>query len=51
MLIEGVIGWLKNVALLRKSRFVGRWKLKHSAYLAGAMYNILRLVKLEEAAQ
>ncbi|HET6202786.1 MAG TPA: hypothetical protein VFI25_08290 [Planctomycetota bacterium] len=34
--IEESFGWLKEVAALRRTRFVGRWKTRLYAYAAGA---------------
>ena len=47
--IEEIVGWVKNVALLRRTRFVGRWKTQLSAWSAGAAYNLLRLTRLAAA--
>jgi hypothetical protein len=46
MLAETIYGWLKTVAGWRKSRFVGRWKLRWYAQASGATYNFLRLARL-----
>jgi transposase len=46
MRIEEIMGWLKNVAGLRKTRFVGRWKTQLYAFGSAAAYNFLRLGKL-----
>lgn len=47
--IEQIVGWIKDVALLRRTRFVGRWKTQLSAWSAGAAYNLLRLSRLAGA--
>ena len=47
--VEPVIGWLKQVAELRRARFVGRWKTQLYAYAAGAAYNLMRLGNLSTA--
>ena len=46
MRIEEIFGWLKNIAGLRKTKFVGHWKTQLYAHGAGAAYNFLRLEKL-----
>jgi transposase len=43
---EEIIGWMKQIAGLRKARFAGRWKIQWYAYAAGATYNLMRLVNL-----
>lgn len=47
--IEKIIGWLKERARLRRSRFFGRWKTKLYAVAAGCAYNLLRLANLKKA--
>lgn len=47
--IEKIVGWIKDVAGLRRTRFVGRWKMQLSAWSAGAAYNLLRLSRLAAA--
>ena len=47
--IEEGIGWIKTVAGLARSRWVGRWKLRQMAELAAAAYNLLRMRKLVPA--
>jgi transposase len=44
--IEEGIGWIKTVAGLARSRWVGRWKLQQMAELAAAAYNLVRMRKL-----
>jgi transposase len=44
--IEKVIGWGKDVAGLRRSKFIGRWKTKLYLLASGAAYNLLRLSNL-----
>lgn len=41
--IEESIGWIKTVAGLARSRWVGRWKLRQMAGVAAAAYNLVRL--------
>ena len=44
--IEEGIGWIKTVAGLARSRWVGRWKLRQVVELAAAAYNLVRMRKL-----
>ena len=44
--IEEGIGWIKTVAGLARSRWVGRWKLRQMAELAAAAYNLVRMRRL-----
>jgi transposase len=44
--IEEGIGWIKTVAGLARSRWVGRWKLRQMVELAAAAYNLVRLKSL-----
>lgn len=44
--VEEPIGWMKTVAGLARSRWVGRWKLQQQMQLAGAAYNLVRMRKL-----
>lgn len=44
--IEETFGWIKDVAGLRKSRFVGRERTAFSFTFAAAAYNLIRLPKL-----
>ena len=51
-LVEKPFGWLKEIAGLRRTRFVGRWKTKLFAQVSAAAYNLLRLTRIRlEAAQ
>ena len=43
--IEEGIGWIKTVAGLARSRWVGRWKLRQMVELAAAAYNLVRMRK------
>jgi transposase len=45
--IEEIFGWFKDVGGLRKTKFIGRWKIQLQAYAVAAAYNFLRLVNLE----
>ncbi|TLM97830.1 IS5 family transposase, partial [bacterium] len=47
--VEEIFGWLKTVAGLRKTRFVGQWKTRLYALAAGATWNLLRLCNLAAA--
>jgi transposase len=49
--IEPVIGWMKRVAGLLKTRFARREKTQLYAYAAGAAYNLMRSARLEIAKQ
>ena len=44
--IEEAFGWIKTVAGLRKTRFIGRAKTDWSFTFAAAAYNLVRLPKL-----
>jgi len=50
MRIEQIFGWLKTVAGLRRTRFRGRRKTQHAAYMVGAAYNLLRLGRMHGCA-
>jgi transposase len=47
--VEKPFSWLKGIAGLARARFFERWKTKCSALLAGAAYNLLRLVNRSRA--
>jgi transposase len=47
--IEEGIGWIKTVAGLARSRWVGRWKLRQMLEVAAAAYNLVRLRSLVPA--
>jgi transposase len=47
--IEEIFGWLKGVGGLGRARFIGRWKIKQQAEIAGAAYNLLRMARLAPA--
>jgi transposase len=47
--VEAVIGWLKCVGGLRRTRFIERWKTQLYAWMAGAAYNFVRLARLRPA--
>jgi hypothetical protein len=44
--IEEGFAWLKTIAGLRRTRLVGRWKIKQQLELAAAAYNLVRMRKL-----
>ena len=44
--IEEAFGWIKTIAGLRKSRFIGRAKTDWAFPFAVAAYNLVRLPKL-----
>lgn len=44
--IEEIFGWLKTVAGLRKTRFIGRERTQLYAYMAASAYNLLRMSRL-----
>ncbi len=43
MRIEQIFGWIKSVAGLRRTRFRGKRKTQHAAYMVGAAYFELKL--------
>jgi transposase len=44
--IEEFFGWAKVIGGLRKSRHVGRWKIRQQVELTAAAYNLVRLSRL-----
>lgn len=48
--VEEIIGWSKTIGGLRRTRFVGRWKIALQAMTTAAAYNLLRLARLRPAA-
>ncbi|WP_437222747.1 IS5 family transposase [Planctomicrobium sp. SH661] len=44
--VEEYFGWMKTIAGLSRSRWVGRWKLQQQLELTAAAYNLVRLRKL-----
>jgi transposase len=44
--VEEYFGWMKTVAGLARSRWVGRWKIRQQMELTGAAYNLVRMRKL-----
>ena len=47
--VEEGFGWLKSVAGLGRSRWVGRWKLEQMLQIGAAAYNLVRLRTLKPA--
>jgi transposase len=47
--VEEIIGWMKTIGGLARTRFVGRWKIAQEALITGAAYNLLRMARLETA--
>ena len=48
--IEPIFGWVKEIAGLARTRFIGRWKTKLYLLAASATYNLLRLANMGLAA-
>lgn len=44
--VEEYFGWMKTIAGLGRSRWVGRWKLQQQMELTAAAYNLIRMRKL-----
>lgn len=44
--VEEFFGWAKTIAGLRRSRHVGRWKMKQQLELTAAAYNLVRMRRL-----
>jgi transposase len=44
--VEEIIGWLKTIGGLRRTRFRGVARAQQAAYLVGAAYNLLRIGRL-----
>lgn len=45
-MIEEVFGWIKDFAGFRRTRLVGRWKIRLQVTMAAAAYNLVRMSKL-----
>ena len=45
-IVEESIGWLKTVAGLMRTPFIGQLKLRLSLEMKAAAYNLVRMVKL-----
>jgi len=48
MIVES-FGWIKDFAGLRRTRVVGRWKIKQQVQMAAAAYNLVRISRLKPA--
>jgi transposase len=44
--VEEIVGWMKTVGGLARTRHIGRWKIAQVATLVAAAYNLVRLVRL-----
>jgi transposase len=44
--VEQIIGWAKTTAGLARTKYVGHVRIENAALMAGAAYNLLRMVKL-----
>ena len=44
--VEECFGWLKSVAGMRRSRTVGRWKLRQMLEVSAAAFNLVRMQRL-----
>lgn len=49
-LVEEYFGWGKSVGPMRRTRHVGRFKIRQQVELTGAAYNLVRMAKLLRAA-
>ena len=47
--IEPVIGWLKNIGGLSRTRFIGHERIQNDAMLAASAWNLLRMTRLAGA--
>lgn len=47
--VEEIFGWTKTVGAFRGTRFRGRQRTQLAAYVVGAAYNLVRMVKLVAA--
>jgi transposase len=45
-MIEEAFGWIKDYAGLRRTRLVGRWKIRMQMKMAAAAYNLVRMTRL-----
>jgi len=44
--VEEIIGWLKTIGGLARTRFVGRWKIEQQMLVTASAYNLLRIARL-----
>jgi transposase len=45
-MIEEAFGWIKDFAGLKRTRLVGRWKIRMQVTMAAAAYNLVRMSRL-----
>ena len=45
-LIEPVIGWLKNIGGLRRTRFLGQQRIRDDAFVVASAWNLMRMATL-----
>jgi transposase len=45
-MIEEAFGWIKDFAGFRRTRLVGRWKIRMQVMMAAAAYNLVRMTRL-----
>jgi transposase len=45
-MIEEAFGWIKDFAGLKRTRLVGRWKIRMQVMMAAAAYNLVRMTRL-----
>ena len=45
-MIEEAFGWIKDFAGLRRTRLIGRWKIRMQVEMAAAAYNLVRMARL-----
>jgi len=45
-MIEEAFGWIKDYAGMRRTRLVGRWKIRMQVMMAAAAYNLVRMTRL-----
>ena len=47
--MEDILGWLKTVGGLHKTRVIGPAKTQTAVFISGAAYNLLRIAKLSDS--
>jgi IS5 family transposase len=47
--VEEIFGWAKTIGGFRRTRFKGKQRTQHAAYIVGAAYNLVRMMKLMPA--
>jgi transposase len=45
-MIEEAFGWIKDFAGFRRTRLVGRWKIRMQVTIAAAAYNLVRMTRM-----